>query len=133
VTLSAPLPAAALVVDDEPDHAMLICHLLADLAPELSVEVISTAADLATRLRQAPAGALVLCDRLLGGAEVLPVLRSVAGDRSDLTIALLSAWLNDDDHARAIEAGATHAAQKPATLGEWRTLLGSLLEGATSA
>lgn len=133
MTAPATRPAAALIVDDEPDHALIIRHLLGELAPGLPIEVIGTAADLDARLRDAPGGALVLCDRLLAGTEVLPTLRGVAGERSDLTIALLSAWLSDEDRIRAMEAGATHAAQKPATLGEWRALLGDLLQAATPA
>ena len=126
-------PTAALIVDDEPDHALIIRRLLADLAPGLPIEVVATLEELQPRLDETPGGALVLFDRLLGGIEVLPALRALANTRSDLTIALLSAWLSEEDEAAALKAGAEVAEQKPTTLEGWRSLLGGLLARARSA
>ncbi len=56
--------------------------------------------------------------------DQLPALRTA---RPDLTIAVLSAALSDEDRERALAAGADRAAQKPGKIAEWRTLLSDLL------
>ncbi len=125
--ISVSQPPAALIVDDEPDHAMIIERVLATLAPALDVRVVALD-DLERRLcEEAPAGALVLMDRMLGGREIYGTLHAVRERRDDLTIGLLSASLSDLDRQRALRAGAHEAAEKPASLEGWRTLLGRLL------
>jgi DNA-binding response OmpR family regulator len=121
------MPPAALIVDDEPDHAMIIERVFATLAPELDVQIVP-AGEVERRLcLDAPVGALVLLDRLLGGRESYAALRAVRARRSDLTIGVLSASLSDVDRERALQAGADEAAEKPGSLDGWRALLGRLL------
>lgn len=115
-----------LIVDDEADHALIVRHLLGALAPGAVIETIEVADGLAERLRDVPAGAAVLLDRLLGGVETLPVLEGLAA-REDLRVALVSAWLPPEEERRALEAGAFLATTKPATLDGWRALLRELL------
>ena len=125
-------PPAALIVDDEPDHAMIIERVLATLAPTLDVRIVALD-DVERRLcEEAPVGALVLMDRMLGGREVYGTLHAVRERRDDLTIGLLSASLSDLDRERALQAGAHEAAEKPASLDGWRMLLGRMLAVAAS-
>ncbi len=124
-------PPAVLVVDDEHDHALIVRELLAMAEPGLSVELVagasSTHGALPPSIDGAPAGALVLIDRLLAGRDCYPMLGRCACERPDLTLAVLSAALSEEERGRALAAGAHEAAEKPATLVEWRELLRRLL------
>ena len=64
---------------------------------------------------------------MLAGRECYPLLARCARERPDLTLAVLSAALSKEERGRALAAGAHEAAQKPATLVEWRGLLARLL------
>jgi DNA-binding NtrC family response regulator len=118
-----------LIVDDDPDHAFIARHVLLGLAPEMEVRVLSALEGLAAELSAAPAGSLVLLDRLLAGVETYGALEETRAARPDLRVALLSAWLTPEEEERARSAGATAAAEKPATLDGWRALLRGLLGG----
>jgi DNA-binding NtrC family response regulator len=124
-------PPAVLVIDDERDHALIVRELLAAAEPELTIELLSgpdpDPAELPPAIGGAPVGALVLVDRLLAGRECYPLLGRCARERPDLTLAVLSAALSPEERGRALAAGAHEAAQKPATLVEWRGLLARLL------
>ena len=124
------LPSTVLIVDDDPDHAFIARHVLLGLAPGLEVRVLTTLEGLARELSAAPAGALVLLDRLIAGVETYPVLIEARTARPDLRVAVLSAWLTPEEERRARLAGASTAAEKPGTLDGWRALLGGLLAGA---
>ncbi len=132
-------PPAVLVVDDEPDHAVIVRELLAMAEPGLAVELVGGAvearaaaaeparASLPPAIVEAPAGALVLVDRLLAGYDCYPIVDVCARERPDLTLVVLSAALPEEERRRALSAGAHEAAEKPGTLTEWRGLLGRLL------
>jgi DNA-binding NtrC family response regulator len=120
-------PSAVLIVDDEVDHAFIVRRMLADVAPDLPVEVITHPSGIASRLLEAPEGALVLMDRRLGPTESLDLLPGLREARPDLAVAILSAALVDEDRERALRLGALDAAEKPGTLDGWRTLLTGLL------
>ena len=121
------MPPTLVIVDDEVDHAAIIQHLIGDMAPRLPVEVMTDAVDLLERLTAVPEHALALLDRLIEGREVYGVLTELRAARPDLTLAVLSAALSEEDRQRALRAGADHAAQKPGSLADWRALLRSLL------
>ena len=120
-------PAALIVVDDEIDHALIIRRLVADIAPEFPVEVMTDAFGLLERLERAPQPALLLLDRLLGGREVFDLLATLRAARPDLTVVVLSAVLSEKDRERALAAGADRAVQKPGRIADWRSLLTDLL------
>ena len=127
-------PAAAVIVDDDIDHAVIIRHMLAEVAPWLPVVAVTDPRDLVARLAgEAPDDALLLIDRMLAGRESLWLVSRLAALRPDLTLAVLSSALSDDERRRAIDAGAHHAAQKPGSLDGWRSLLGSLLDAGGAA
>jgi DNA-binding NtrC family response regulator len=121
------LPMTVLIVDDDPDHAFIARHVLLGLAPELEVRVLTALEGLAIELSAAPAGSLVLLDRLLAGVETYGALAETRAARPDLQVALLSAWLTPEEESRAMSAGATATAEKPSTLDGWRVLLRGLL------
>ena len=123
------LPASVLIVDDDPDHAYIARYVLLGLAPQLEVRIFTALAGLARELAAAPADSLVLLDRLLAGVETYAALEEARAARPDLRVALLSAWLTPEEEQRARSAGATTAAEKPASLDGWRALLGGLLGG----
>jgi DNA-binding NtrC family response regulator len=115
------------IVDDEVDHAIIIRRVLADVAPHASVDVMTDPYRVEERLAEAPLKALLLMDRMLAGRRSIDLIPALLLARPDLSIALLSAALSDEDHGRALSAGALAAAEKPATLDGWRVLLRDLL------
>jgi DNA-binding NtrC family response regulator len=119
------------IVDDDVDHAFIARHVLRGLAPDADVRVLHALDGVARELAAAPAGTLVLLDRLLGGVETYGVLAETHATRPDLHVALLSAWLTPEEEARARAAGAAAASEKPSTLDGWRALLGSLIASTT--
>ena len=89
-------PSAVFIVDDEADHALIATHVLRGLAPEMDVRVLSALEGLAVALASAPAGAVVLLDRMIGGVESYATLRAVLEARPDLRVTLVSAWLTEN-------------------------------------
>ena len=124
---AGPVPRALIIVDDEVDHALIIRSLVTEMAADLPVEVMTEASGLVERLKQAPERALLLLDRILDGREVFEWLGTLRAARPDLTIAVLSAALSEDDRERALNAGADHAAEKPGDIAGWRALLAELM------
>ncbi|MQA00154.1 MAG: response regulator [Dehalococcoidia bacterium] len=122
------LPSAVLILEDEAMHALVMRRMLAELAPELPVEVLADPRHAAAGVLDSPVGALVVTDRLLDGYDSLELVAAALARRSDLALAVLSAAISDLDRARAIEAGAFEAAEKPGSLDGWRALLGRLLD-----
>lgn len=120
---------AVVIVDDETDHALIVEYVFAEAAPDLPVESITTPAEAARRIVDAPRGALILVDRLFGGADSIPALGEMRALRSDLRIVLLSAALSDEDRDAALANGAERAEEKPRSLRGWRDLVESLLYG----
>lgn len=129
----APYTRPVVIVDDDVDHAVIARTVLASVAPEVPVTTLTDPRGLGTRLAEVDRGALVLIDRVLDVEESYSVIRQVAALRPDLRFVMLSAALSRDDAARAIRAGATGSAEKPGSLGGWRTLLGRLLDEAEAA
>jgi len=123
---------AVVIVDDETDHALIVEYVFAETAPDLPVESIASPAEAAQRIVDAPHGALILVDRLFGGADSIPALGEMRALRSDLRIVLLSAALSDEDREAALRHGAERAEEKPRSLRGWRDLVESLLYGETA-
>ena len=120
---------AVVIVDDEADHALIVEYVFAEAAPDLSVESIASPAEAARHIVDAPRGALILVDRLFGGADSIPALGEMRALRSDLRIVLLSAALSDEDRDAALSNGAERAEEKPRSLQGWRDLVEALLYG----
>lgn len=118
---------SVVIVDDEVDHAIIIRRVLAGIAPGAIVDVMTDPRNVDERLRDAPEGALLLVDRMLGGRESIGMLPDLLAHRPDLSVALLSAALIETDRARALDAGAIAAEEKPASLEGWRSLLRDLI------
>jgi DNA-binding NtrC family response regulator len=116
------------IVEDEIDHAIIIRHVLADVAPGVSVEVMTDPLRLEERLLGVPQGALLLMDRRLGPLESVDLLPLLSASRPDLRIAILSAALPGEERERALRFGAFEAVEKPGSLDGWRGLLRRLLD-----
>ena len=115
------------IIDDEVDHAIIIRRVLADVAPHAGVDVMTDPRHIDDRLADAPKQALLLMDRMLAGRQSIDLIPGLLRLRPDLSVALLSASLSEEDQRRALAAGALAAVEKPATLDGWRTLLRELL------
>lgn len=124
--MSAP-EGTVLVVDDDPDHALIIHAVLSALAPRVEVRLCADAVQLLALLAQTPGAALLLIDRRLGLVESFVAIAEVRRRRPQLAIVMLSAILSASDRARALAAGASATAEKPASLAGWHDLLGGLL------
>ena len=109
-------------------HALVMRRMLAELAPDLPVEVLADPRHAEAGILEAPVGALVVTDRLLDGYDWLELMGAAMDRRSDLALAVLSAAISEADRTRALAAGAFEAAEKPSSLDGWRSLLGRLLE-----
>jgi len=120
-------PSAVLIVDDESAHAAIIEWVVAELAPELPVRAFPRPELLQEQLGSVPEGALLLLDRMINGRESLAMLPDLRSGRPDLTVALMSSALSEDDRARALAAGADFAVEKPGHLASWRVVLAELL------
>jgi DNA-binding NtrC family response regulator len=121
-----------LIVDDDPDHAVIARMVVASVAPARAVETCMDPRGAATRLMQAPDSAVVLIDRVLGGAESIPLVRETVAARPDLYLVVLSSSLLPDAQARALAAGAREAVEKPGSLDGWRSLVSGVLTRAAA-
>lgn len=115
------------IVDDELDHAVISRLVLAQVAPEVSVDTFTDLQGLASRLAQVTPRSLVVMDRMLNGKESCGLIEELKGARPDLTIVLVSAVLSAQDTRRAAEVGAMLAAEKPGDLTAWRAFFTDLL------
>ncbi len=115
------------VVDDDIDHALIVRLVLARMAPDAPIEVMTDPRGLAQRLVEVPQGALVLMDRQLDGRDGIDLLPLLRAERPDLRTVLLSAALPEPDRLRALAAGAYAAVEKPGSLIGWHRLMESLL------
>jgi DNA-binding response OmpR family regulator len=115
------------IVDDELDHAVISRLVLAQVAPEVGVETFTDLKGLGARLAEVTPRSLVVMDRMLNGTESFGLIEQLKAARPDLTIVLVSAVLSAHDHQRAVEVGATLAAEKPGDLIAWRAFFTDLL------
>lgn len=120
-------PSAVWIIDDEFDHVAIIQWILAEIAPSLPVQSLSTTAELHEQLDTVPDGALLLFDRMINGRESLDLLPALRASRPDLTFTLMSSVLSETDRARALAAGADFAVEKPGRVADWRVLLAEML------
>jgi len=111
------------VVDDDINHAVIARTVIEMVVPGAEVQVMTDSRGLSRRLLDAPEGALVMTDRMMGLRESFGMIEAVRERRPDLRFVVLSAALSGEDQARALEAGAVMAVQKPPTVAEWRVLV----------
>lgn len=115
------------VVDDDIDHALIVRLVLAQVAPDAEIHVMTDPRALAQRLMDAPRGALVLMDRNLDGRDGIDLLPLLRSERPDVRTVLLSAALSEADRGRALAAGAYAAIEKPSSVAAWRDVVTSLV------
>lgn len=118
-----------IIVDDDIDHAVIMRTVLSMVAPGAAVSVVTDTRNVDVQLLQAPRDAVVFMDRMLPDGEAFAVVASVSEARPDLSIAVLSAALDDVDRDRALQAGAVAGIEKPGSLDGWRSLFRDVLQG----
>lgn len=111
------------IVDDDIDHALIVRLVLAQVAPDAPIELMTDPRALAQRLVEVPRGAVVLLDRNLDGRDGIELLPLLTAERPDLRTVLLSAALMEPDRLRALAAGAYAAMEKPASVHGWRQVV----------
>lgn len=125
-----------LLVEDDPDDAMLLRAALAKAAPGVKLAVAADGLEALERLRAkgrfaaAPRPALVLLDWRLPGKSGLEVLRELRGDPAlkRLPVLVLTTSASERDVADAYEAGATCFLTKPAGLDALDALAASIAD-----
>lgn len=120
-------PSIVIVVDDV-DHAVIARIVVQRVAPHAAVSVLTDPRSVPFGLIEAPHGALVLMDRMLGGLDVTASLPAICTRRPDLRIVLLSSSLDERARLDALAGGAVSATEKPPTLAGWYALVSSLLD-----
>ncbi len=118
---------SVVVVDDEVTLAMVIRTLVLQQWPDAQVSVLTDLEDLPRHLLEVPSGSVVLMDRRLGGVDSYGLISSLLASRPDVRVAMLTASLGPEERSRARYAGAFAAFEKPASLAEWRHLLGQVI------
>ncbi len=128
-----------LVVEDNPDHALLIRIAVQRAAPELGVRVVGDGCKAVSYLDGAapyedreenPFPSLVLLDLLMPALDGFGVLDWMAGRPKirDLPVVVLTSSASPGDEARALEHGAAAFYTKPASLDELGKTVRSIVE-----
>ena len=120
----APRGPQVLVVDDEPDIRELLELTLVKMG--LAVTSVPSIAQAKERLRDERFD-LCLTDMRLPDGEGLELVRHIAGLRSDLPVAVITAYGSAENAVAALKAGAFDYVSKPVGLEQLRALVRSAL------
>ncbi len=118
------------LIDDDPDHVLLIGRAIREAGPATEVRTWhdgeEALADL--RARDAPPD-LILLDINMGGLDGFAVLAAVKGDArlKAIPVVMLTSSALSADVARAYELGASGFISKPSYLQDLRAVLGNTL------
>lgn len=124
---SPPGLPSVLIVDDDPNHALIAQMVLAAVAPEVAVQVCLDPRLAIAQMEGMKPSAVVFIDRMLNGLESLALVAEAHRRRADLYLVLLSSSLSEEDAARGLSAGAREAMEKPGGIAGWRELVSGVL------
>ncbi len=128
-----------LVVEDNPDHALLVRIAVRRAAPELDVRIVGDGCRAISYLDGAdpyddrtknPFPRLVILDLVMPGMDGFGVLEWMAGKPAfeTLPVVVLTSSANPRDEARALEGGAAAFFTKPASLDELSDTVHAIVE-----
>ena len=120
-------PRTVLVVEDNPDHAMLMRIALGRAAPQLEVKVVGDGLEAIAYLEGkgphadrtvSPYPDLVMLDLIMPGLDGFGVLAWIRGQEgtNGLPVVVLTSSINPQDEARARRLGASDFQTKPSDL-----------------
>jgi CheY-like chemotaxis protein len=118
------------LIDDDPDHVILITRAIRDLGPGSSVHSVQDSTEALTWLRgQSSVPDLILLDINMPGLTGFDVLQQVkADDKLKLIpVVMLTSSNLSSDVARAYELGASGYISKPSYMHDLRAVLGNTL------
>lgn len=128
-----------LVVEDNPDHALLIQLAAERTLPGLDVRVAENGEEAVAYLggeapyedrRENPLPRLVILDLIMPKLDGFGVLEWISEqpDLEDVPVVVFTSSLNPRDEARSLELGARTFLSKPSTLDELGTLVQELVQ-----
>ncbi len=133
-------PQTILVVEDDPDHALLVSMAARRVHPAVDVRVLGKGEQAMAYLEGAPpyedrranpTPSLVILDLLLPGLGGLDFLEWVSESSDpatrDIPVVVLSSSLDPGDRKRSLELGARSFHSKPPDLGELGETVGTIL------
>ncbi len=118
------------LVDDDPDHMLIIGRAIKEAAPSYVVQMLDDGALALAELQSAAAlPDLILLDINMAGLSGFDVLRAVKSDGRlrHIPVVMLTSSALDSDVARAYELGASGYISKPSYLHDVRAVLGNTL------
>ncbi|HZS93617.1 MAG TPA: response regulator [Chloroflexota bacterium] len=118
------------VIDDDPDHVLIISRAIREVAPETLVRSIDDGAAAVAELeRETALPDLILLDINMAGFNGFDVLSRVKSDARlrHIPVVMLTSSELSSDVARAYELGASGYISKPSYLLDLRAVLGNTL------
>jgi CheY-like chemotaxis protein len=118
------------LIDDDPDHVLIITRAIRELGEDASVHAASDGDEALSWLRAAdPLPDLILLDINMPGLSGFDVLETVKADDRLKTVPVVMLTSSDasSDVARAYELGASGYISKPSYFHDLRAVLGNTL------
>lgn len=118
------------LVDDDPDHMLIIRRAIKETAPHTKVQMLDDGALVLAELQGAATlPDLILLDINMAGLSGFDVLSAVKNDGRlrHIPVVMLTSSALDSDVARAYELGASGYISKPSYLHDVRAVLGNTL------
>jgi two-component system, chemotaxis family, response regulator Rcp1 len=117
------------LIDDDPDHVLIISRAIREAAPGTTVQPIADGAKALTALRQQAAPDLILLDINMPGLSGFDILTELKADPQlkHIPVVMLTSSELSSDVARAYELGASGYISKPSYLHDVRAVLGNTL------
>jgi CheY-like chemotaxis protein len=112
MSMSAPLPPAIVLVDDEPDIRIILSRVLRHVADGYELIAVGTAAAALDVLAARPVP-LLITDYNMPGMNGIDLAQAVKAATPTTTVVLLSAYATPEVARRAQEAGADYSLPKP--------------------
>lgn len=123
-------PLRVLLVEDNPDHVLLIRRAIRDLGSDHDVETVDSGEQVFISLRSAnPLPDLILLDINMPGYSGFDVLLRLRKDERlmRIPVVMLTSSEADTDIARAYELGASGYIAKPTHFQDLRAILGNTM------
>lgn len=127
---ATPTSLSVYLIDDDPDHVLLIGRAIREVGPTTEVRTRQDGEEALAELRAlAAVPDLILLDINMGGLDGFEVLTALKGDArlKAIPVVMLTSSALSSDVARAYELGASGFISKPSYLQDLRAVLGNTL------